>query len=204
MVNVSGSVSSHPTREKILQITIAVIEEHGDEAVRVNDIAAAADVSITSLYHFFGDRVGLVVAAQAVRYFTPMMAEMETFVVLLDSCTTREQLTDIITGVVAFSTDATRQSIRRTRINVLGRAMTHKELEDSVAEFEKNWCDVLTPAFMRVRDKGLVNADLSIDVIVPWMVGILLGRIVFELNAKPEQEKIWDAMTVKAITSIIF
>jgi len=204
MANLKGTASTHPTREKILQLAIAVIEEQGDEAVRVNDIAAEAGVSITSLYHFFGDRVGLVVAAQTARYLAPMTSEMDSFVALLDSCTTREQLADIITLVVAFSTAPNRRSIRRSRITVLGRAMTHTELEASVAGFEKDWCDALTPAFKRAREKGLLNQDLSVEVVAPWLVGTLLGRIVFELNATPAQDAIWDAMTVKAIKALLF
>jgi AcrR family transcriptional regulator len=61
-------VEQVPTRQRLLDRTIEVIEAEGVPGVRVQPIAAAAGVAVPSVYHFFGSKEGLIEAAQAERY----------------------------------------------------------------------------------------------------------------------------------------
>jgi AcrR family transcriptional regulator len=57
-----------PTRNRIIRATIDVIVREGAAGVRVHEIAATCDITATTIYRYFGDRRGLVNAAQAERY----------------------------------------------------------------------------------------------------------------------------------------
>ena len=56
------------SRQRILALAIAAIDKGGEAAVRVNDIAAEAGVTVPTLYRQFGSRDGLVAAAQTQRF----------------------------------------------------------------------------------------------------------------------------------------
>ena len=51
------------TRQRLLGAAIAACVEHGYEAVTVNDVAARAEVSAPAIYHHFGGKDELLVAA---------------------------------------------------------------------------------------------------------------------------------------------
>jgi len=51
-------------RERILELAVEAIDRGGEEAIRVNDIAADAGVTVPTLYRHFDSREGLVEAAQ--------------------------------------------------------------------------------------------------------------------------------------------
>ena len=61
-------------RERILEAAISVIARHGVRGMRVQEVAAEAEVSVTLLYHYFGSRSGLLehalgaVSEHAARY----------------------------------------------------------------------------------------------------------------------------------------
>ena len=56
------------TQQAIVDQAIEIIEEHGEVALRVQDLAERTGASISSIYYFFTDREGLIAAAQAERY----------------------------------------------------------------------------------------------------------------------------------------
>jgi len=51
------------TRQRLLAAAIAACVEHGYEGVTVNDVAARAEVSAPAIYHHFGGKDELLVAA---------------------------------------------------------------------------------------------------------------------------------------------
>ena len=75
----------------MLEVAIAAIDEKGESGVRVNDIATEVGVAITSLYHYFGSRDGLVVAAQTERYLRSLSLENERIATGLAECKNKEQ-----------------------------------------------------------------------------------------------------------------
>ncbi|MBU3700811.1 MAG: helix-turn-helix transcriptional regulator [Acidimicrobiia bacterium] len=54
-------------RTKILDMAVDMIDAGGEAAIRVNHIVAAIGVTPPVLYHHFGSRDGLVIAAQVER-----------------------------------------------------------------------------------------------------------------------------------------
>src|SRR4051794_9425979 len=52
--------SASPTRETLLDAALGLLEERGPGALRVRDVAAAADQSTMGVYTYFGSKQGLL------------------------------------------------------------------------------------------------------------------------------------------------
>src|SRR6188508_659186 len=63
--------------QRLIDATIAVIDLHGETAVRVQDIVATVGVPIPVLYREFGNREGLVQAAQVDRLTRALGGELQ-------------------------------------------------------------------------------------------------------------------------------
>ena len=59
---------SSATRERVIEVVIALLEEGGEAAVRIEEVRRRSGVSIGSLYHHFADRDGLIAAGQLRRF----------------------------------------------------------------------------------------------------------------------------------------
>ncbi len=68
-------------RERVVSVTIALIEDAGAERVRVAEIARRAGVGIPTIYYHFESRAHLIAVAQVARYeamTAPLRDEMVT------------------------------------------------------------------------------------------------------------------------------
>ena len=76
-------------RERILELAVEAIDAGGEEAIRVNDIAAEAGVTVPTLYRHFGSRDGLVEAAQTYRFRKTQFVDSSVLAASLAKCKNR-------------------------------------------------------------------------------------------------------------------
>jgi AcrR family transcriptional regulator len=68
------------TRRRILECALELFAERGADAVSIRQLAAASDVSLAMVHHYFGDKDGLYAACVDAMYdeLAPLRAELET------------------------------------------------------------------------------------------------------------------------------
>lgn len=170
------------TRERLLEATIAVINDSGEAAVRIDAIAAEARITKPSIYHFFGDREGLIIAAQAERLRRALRFGQDEIVELAAACTTKDQYAELLlSGVTLFATPEGRER-RRTRLEVLGSAATRPKLKAIVDQVFSDAADDLAVMFDVGRERGWVTATVSSRALAIWWYGALLSRYLTESN----------------------
>ena len=63
--SVHAMADSPLLREQILHIVAKIIDKGGEKAVRIRDVCVASKTTPPTIYRIFGDRTGLIVAAQS-------------------------------------------------------------------------------------------------------------------------------------------
>jgi AcrR family transcriptional regulator len=95
--------------DRILERAIEVIEAGGEVAIRTNVIAEECGVTAPILYRAFGNREGLVVAAQAERYRRASEVAVAYLVERVTSAGSRAELRDNIIEALDFITSPERR-----------------------------------------------------------------------------------------------
>ena len=108
------------TRERILDLTISVINELGEQAVRTGKIAELAEVKEPTIYHHFGNREGLIEAAQAERFVRQMREDADVLVGALEKCTSATELRTALTKFFGRRDSPEGYARRWQRMNALG------------------------------------------------------------------------------------
>ncbi len=85
---------------RFLDAAIAMFDEGGEAALRIDELAKQVGVAKTSLYHHFGDREGLIVAAQAERYRRSILIGIDETLAAVESCEISEQFLTIFPALV--------------------------------------------------------------------------------------------------------
>jgi AcrR family transcriptional regulator len=200
---VRDEVAEPGTRDRLLEATIAVINESGEAAVRIDAIAAAARITKPSIYHFFGDREGLIIAAQAERLRRALRFGQAEIVERASECTTKDQYAELlISGVTLFATPEGRER-RRTRLEVLGSAATRPRLKAIVDQVFTDAADDLAVLFDVGRERGWVTATVSSRALAIWWYGALLSRYLAESNDAFDDAE-WAAIMVDVMPYIAF
>lgn len=194
------------SQERMLEAAIAVIEEHGEAGVRVDEIAATAEVAKPSLYHFFGSRDGLVAAAQAERYRRSLNVGLDEVFERLDDCTSAEEFKALVRAWLAnFSEDAARRR-RATRLEVIGSSVSRPELQAEVARASRRAADRLSEVGRIAMSRGwmLQSTDLDLDDVSLWLVGVWNQRYLAEITGDPSRIAGWDVVSQTAVFRLLF
>lgn len=191
------------TREQLLDAAVAVLETEGETAIRVDDLARMVNVAKPSIYHYFGSREGLVVAALAELYLRSLSFEREPLLEAARTAATREQFVDMFRAVMAsfFSDDGVQR--RALRIEVLGAAVSRPELQAALAEMNRSMVEFLAEFFAVGTERGFVSLARDPNTMALWAIGVVLGRHVAEIDPGADLDT-WDSLTVDTFVSLLF
>ena len=176
----------HPTEQKILDETIRIIETSGETNVRVHDIEVAVGITAPSIYHFFGNREGLVAEAQAERFLRSFQ-ELDRFLDLaVASVKSRDDTRAALRQLLKMIFDPSRAQARQHRLAAMGSAEGRPELALRIAERQALSDDlgIVLGDGQRVR---LVNIDA-----VP--LALRLGNVAVDADAHAHRHNFRDAV----------
>jgi AcrR family transcriptional regulator len=180
----------HPTAQAMVDLAIKALEEGGEAAVRVDAIVKEVGVSITSLYHHFGDRDGLVAVAQEQRYIGVIASNTALVSETLRKISTKSQMEQVFIEFVTFLQGPINQPQRRNRSAVLGSALSRPDLLNRISRIQREQVDFLAVDFARLQEIGVIRSDISAQSIAFWITGTIYGKILSELD--PQEEGIHD------------
>jgi AcrR family transcriptional regulator len=199
-----GVDTTSSIRDLVLEAAIGVIELHGEAAVRVEDVAAKAGVKHPSVYHYFGNRDGLIVAAQTERYYRSLRNATTEFTELLKNAKTREEYIKIVDATVRSFSNQPAIVRRRIRREVLGSAVYRPELAENVKLLISDQVKDLVETFSRGIELGWITSPYGLDTVMFWWIGTIQGReFVDEISDERIVEE-WDDLVARGVLSALF
>ena len=190
-------------RSKILDLAIAAIDAGGEAAVRVNHIVEEAGVTPPVLYYHFGNRDGLVIAAQIERYSRQIRQDIDAIGKRLSQCQTREELQTALVDVWE-KTLVGRQESRWRRVSVVGSAFARPELEAEVLRAQDEIVEGLVAVLQPCNERGWLRDGIDLPSAVAWQHGLLLSRVFIERGAQQGETDEWDQLTLEALQHAFF
>lgn len=190
------------TRERLLLAAVETIESEGEVAVKVRDVAAIANVSFASVYHFFGSREGLIIAAQSERIRRLTESLVHDFVASAESWTGPEDAWRDLDGLIATACQPERSVYRLARTNALGSAMSRPELVNAIAEQQSRIGHAMAASIAAAQQAGWLKAEPDAYTFVIWLRGLINGRLLAEVDPEVDGEQ-WDAMASAAVHALL-
>jgi AcrR family transcriptional regulator len=183
------SALAQATMDRIVAATIAAIETGGEPALRVNDIARDSDVSVATLYHYFGDREGLVVAARQKQYAGSTGIYYEEFSRAVRNAATCIELSAVLCDFFCQATSESSRAIRFLRAEIIGSSRTRPQLATALRDMQEDLAGKLTVVFAEAQDRGLMRTTVGARQIAEFALAIHLGSVLPDLlageNTKP-------------------
>lgn len=169
--------------DRIVDATVAAIESGGEPGLRVNDIARDSDVSVATLYHYFGDREGLVVAARQKQYAGSTGIYYEGFSHAMRSASTCAELSTVLCDFFGQATAESSRAMRFLRAEIIGSSRTRPQLAAALREVQEDLASKLTEVFADAQERGLMRSTISARDIAEFALAIHLGSVLPDLLA---------------------
>lgn len=156
------------SKEMILALAITQIDRGGEASIRVKQIAEDAGTSVTSIYHFYGSREGLIEAAQIARFEGGYEGTRAKFLAAAQTVEKREDFTQFLEAQVREIFTATHRMNRRRRMNVAGSAIARPDLLSAINDVQRRWYAELVDGLRTAKERGLIGKDADVESIATW------------------------------------
>lgn len=198
------STGTVKTRDRLLAGAISLMEEGGEAAVRVESVASLAGVTRPSLYHFFGDRDGLIIAAQGERYRRTLFYQMDNQSEMARLCESRKDFITLVQNWMKSLTDADGEHRRAVRTEVLGSSVARPRLRELIKEIDTQASRELGVLLSYAQERGWLTIPFDLDVAAIWWFGMMNGRYMVEGETPALFRREWDAIATQSVTFILF
>jgi AcrR family transcriptional regulator len=172
------------TRERIVRAAAGLIAEHGASGTSLDDVRAATGASKSQLYHYFGDKHGLVEAV--VDYQGSAVLGLQARVLAsVNDWDGLDRWAEAMTTIVE------EQAARGgCPIGTLAAALsdTDERLRTSLSEAFRAWSDAIRGALSRLRDSGLISADADLDALTTSTLASVQGGLLLAKTSRDAEQ----------------
>jgi AcrR family transcriptional regulator len=191
------------TRDEILRLTVEAIDGAGEGGVHVSEIAKASNVAVTSIYHFFDSREGLIEAAQASRFAREFTVNANAFSDEVAKCANQEEFRALLRQSLPsfFGPDGARR--RADRVNVLGSTFNRPSLTAAVSDRIVEATIELSKPLHIAQNKGWIRQDLNVENLAAWYIATITSYAIVELTPAT-REFDWVNTFVEAADYLLF
>ena len=181
---------SSATVDAMITATAHILATEGYDRASTNRIAAAAGVSIGSLYQYFPNKDSLI-AALVERHATQMLGQFESELASLSGMALEDAIPELIRASV--QTHGSQARLHRVLTRELPRGLTHR-LEGATG---------IGAAMIRERLEGIrseirpKNLDLAVFIIVSAVSAVIHARVI------EPPEKVDDEQLVRELSDLV-
>lgn len=193
-----------PVAQRIVEVTVELIDERGEVAVRVQDIVERAGVQVPILYRHFGSRDGVIQAAHVTRLLEAGPAGWGRFFADVASVTTEKDFRRVVETLIDTAISPTIAVNRARQVDVFGAVHGRPQLRAAVARMQYVAAHALAGILTPAQEKGWIRADLDLDAFGAWFGAQLLGRYMIELEPSLYDGAAWDRIFRNAVHAALF
>jgi AcrR family transcriptional regulator len=195
-------VPRHPTAQRLIDAAIRAMDADGEAGLRVDAIVADAGVTIPVLYHHFGNREGLVRAAHVARLRQNLDQAIDDLELALTLVHDRAGFVAMFDALLERVMLPNRE--RYIRVNVLGATFGRPDLQAEVAELQRQRWATVAEMLAEPQRKGWIRADLDLVVFVGWLFGLVMSRVLMDLQEGAMETSAWDEYTLAAVHTVMY
>jgi AcrR family transcriptional regulator len=168
------------TRERIVRAAAELIAERGAAATSLDDVRAATSASKSQLYHYFGDKRGLVAAVVDYQCATVLGLQARALASVA-SWEDLERWADIMVSVVEEH-----GARGGCPIGTLAAALsdTDEGLRTSLSDAFGTWSDAIRGALLRLRENDLLSADADLDALTTITLSAIQGGLLLTKTSR--------------------
>lgn len=184
------------TRERLLEATISIIENEGEDGVRIDHVAELAGFTKPVVYHHFAGREDLIVAALSERYARAMSLAYDDLKIAAARCRSGEQFKAVLLQSMENYVGEEGAYRRQLRIEALGAAVSRPDLRASLVEVQRRRVDQFTEILEIAREEGWLRIDAEPRDLSMWLAGLVLSRHFVENDSDHFDPMLCDSISL--------
>lgn len=194
---------STETRNRVLAVALDQLETGGEAAVRIDEIRDRSGVSIGSIYHHFGDREGVIAAAQLRRYARYAESEITALSDIVERSADVEEFRKALRQLTLHARSDVRIAQRWGRVGVLASTIGRDDLRADIMQVQTRLTDGFAAHVAQGQARGFFRDDLDARAIAAFVEAYTLGMALNDVDARGVDEDAWQQVVWSMIDTLI-
>jgi AcrR family transcriptional regulator len=197
--------SIHPTKEKLIETMISLMDEHALASILVDDVLRESNISKGSLYHHFENFDDLVEAALIARFAAGVDSSIYLVSEAVNGAKSSEELLEKIVLVTSATQGRTRSKFRLERARVIGLSVNSPKLLESLEREQYRLTTAMADIVREGQEKGWVSKVFDAKTIAVFLQAYTLGRVIDDVAGKEQQidSNDWNDVVNTAIKALL-
>jgi AcrR family transcriptional regulator len=190
------------TRRVIIEVAIELLDENGEQGLRIAEVQRRSGISIGSIYHHFGGRDGLIQAARARQFRASHPTHGLMIAELAESASSADEFVAGLANVIRTVHSEDRAAERFQRLVYIGSAMSRPDLLDELRAQQTELIEGAAELVQQLVDRGWVRDDVSARALVTFALALELGSVVADLDLQRIDDETWSHIVHVATSSL--
>ncbi len=194
-----------PTAQRLLRATMALIDHGGEAAVKVKPLTDDLGINVTAIYRYFGDRQGLIDAAQAERFVSGIYQDARALATALTTATSATDFRRRLDTLVVDILGSDRFPGLMRQANIVGSAHARPELLTLIGEATRAASDEIVDLLQSAQRRGWILPNADVGVVVSWITSVFFGRVLVWIDPRPPADQdAWLTMVLEPLNQTLF
>lgn len=192
------------TAAAIVREAKAIIDERGEAALRVTELADRCGVAPSVLYHHFRDRDDIVTAVRVAEFTARVEADSAQIGDMALSVDNLAQILSVLVDDMADPRNDERRQFRHERMQALVAARLNPELQEQLTQAQAHLSQVIIGAVRQAQAAGLLDETLDEKAMAFLFEVIPLGTALATVYGEnlPSAEA-WHDVLMRVITALM-
>lgn len=192
------------TAAAIVREAKALIDERGEAALRVTEIAERCGVSPSVLYHHFRDREDIISAVREAEFVARIEADAKVIGGLAVSTDNAAEIMSLIVDDMSDPRNEERRRYRHERMQALVAARLDPELQSRLVAAQEQLSSVIIGAITDAQTAGLLDPALDPTAIAFLFEVIPLGTALATVYGDQlPSEQAWTDLLTRVVTALM-
>lgn len=191
------------TMERLRDAAIAELSRNGVEKFNLDDVLERADAARSSLYHHFGNKSGLIEAAQLAELKRTLTEDNVAFRQVVEAVNSPAELIELIRATLLGLGKKPAQTVRRKRVTSLASSEHNSEIAAALRRNQVSGTSYFTETLELAKKKGLIDPVLDMRAIAYWVQGQFFGRALLDVSKETDLDDKWAEVTLASIVAIL-
>jgi AcrR family transcriptional regulator len=191
------------TRELLIQVTVDALDEVGEPNIRLENILATSGVSVSSLYHYFGNLRGLVDAANVARFNRVYLLDIESTRAALDKTRTKDEFRAMVISMMEDIFLPSRNTNRRHRLLAFSGLDNNPEFVEAISQAHRSNALATSEILASAKNRGFVPVDFDPVAFGVWLSAQAFGLAVTEIMNDDVLNDKWRDQTLRATLHLL-
>jgi AcrR family transcriptional regulator len=187
------------TMQTLIDFGIRELEQVGSVEFNLETVLRESGVSRGSLYHHFGNRLGLIARCEAELLKQSLKADNEGVRLLISMGISGKELFAVLSEQIRMNGSVEAVARRQQRIRTLGMAVEDEGLRQMLTDAQDKGSRFFAETLAIAKDRGLIQPVGDLDALSYLIQSMFLGRILVD---NTHDEALSDALNEATIAAL--